>query len=471
MRKLFKRLSVAFAAALTLSVAAVLGTGCGGGKTISDPQKFIDAIKEDPEVDISLSSDLDFTGYDWEPLVYHGTLNGNGHTISNITIKKNTGDNVGIFSFGQLSVKNLKIENLNVNYFGDGKNIGGLVGYWRDNGNTKYDKEYIEGVEISGTINAMGATYVGGVVGYQKDGYGYEQAHYNKELSYSNIVSRVEVSGGSNVGGIVGEAKFGGGSSYTNFKDVKNYGTVTGIKSYVGGIVGANEGVTKYESCINYGEIKAQNRVGGIAGSVEEVEVFGCSNEGKITASESAGGVIGYQSKGKIEQCTNKGEISSRDKDGGGIVGTQEKGEGILACTNTGTVTGNACVGGIVGTQTGGKEILACTNTGTVEGDTHVGGIVGASKGEVMLISGCKNEGEIKGRDGVAGIVGACLDSLGKITFEEVLMATVSNCENAGKIYGTELHTSFICGNGDWEKHENNTHTGELYRNGVLIER
>ncbi|MBQ8229292.1 MAG: hypothetical protein IJZ32_01195 [Clostridia bacterium] len=454
MKKLVKRLSVVFATALTLSAVAVLGAGCGEKKKkISDPQKFIDVIKDNPKANISLSADLDFTGVEWEPLEYHGTLNGNGHTISNITVTKNEGSSIGIFSYGQLSVENLKIENLSVNYFGEGQYIGGLVGYWgvqyEDDFDGNFD-EYIKDVEISGTINAMGATYVGGVVGYQNCGF---QSYYDWEgNSLENIVSKVEVTGGSNVGGLVGEFNwksegwdYNVQDTYSLVKNLKNYGAVTGIKSYVGGIVGGNAFSAKYEGCVNYGEVKAQNRVGGIAGSVANAEFRGCSNEGKVHATETAGGVIGYQSGGRIVQCSNQGEVSTRDNDCGGIIGKQED----------------------------GKEILACTNTGAVSGKDYVGGIAGTLKGANMLVSACKNEGKITGGNLVGGVVGGCVSSLGSVLSGEALIAHVADCENAGQIFGTGEWIDYICGGAVWAKgtSENNTNTGELYRNGVLIEK
>ena len=460
MKKALKGGSIAFAAVLTLSAMAAIGTGCSEDKKIADPQKFIEEIKNNPQVDISLSSDLDFTGIEWEPLEYHGTLNGNGHTISNITITKNEGSSIGIFSYGQLSVENLEIENLSVNYFGEGKYIGGLVGYWGVNKND-FDNvfdEYIKDVKISGTVNAMGATYVGGVVGYQADGESRYEYEDDGGYSFYNVVSRMEVSGGSNVGGIVGrfsweeDWQFSRSDFYNGVKNVKNYGSVTAIKEVAGGIVGETADLAKYEGCVNYGEVKAQVKAGGIVGNAALTELVGCSNEGKVRASGKtglleegyAGGIVGYQTGGRIVECVNKGETSAKHKTCGGIVGCMED----------------------------GKEILACTNSGAVDGDTYIGGIAGSLKGANMLVSVCKNEGEIRGNNFIAGLIGGCLSNIGSIISNETLIASITNCENAGNIYGNGEWIDPFCGGVIWPTgtSENNTNTGELYRNGVRIE-
>lgn len=452
MKKHLKWLSCVITAVLTLSAVTVLGAGCKDGKKISDPQEFIDTIKEDPKADLYLDADLDFSGIDWEPLEYHGTLKGNGHTISNITIEEVEGDNIGIFSFGRFSIENLKIEKLSVTYLGTGSNIGGLVGYW---GTIQKESEgffddCITDVEISGTVNAIGATNVGGVVGFQHCG--------DTDNSFGNVTSRVDVTGSTNVGGIVGQFNWNEDWYYSNsgyssvIKKAVNYGSVTAMKETAGGIIGFNTDSAVYEKCWNHGTIKAKTHVGGIVGNAQEAEFLGCTNDGSVHALGNAGmleeafagGIVGYQQEGRIAQCTNKGEVSAKYSACGGIVGCQED-----------------C-----------KEILACTNQGKVSADQYVGGIAGSLKGSNMLVSTCKNEGMISGTDFVAGIVGVCLSNLGSIISNESQIAHMTNCENSGDIYGIGEWIGAIGAGSVWGTgtEGNNKNTGNLYRNGIIIE-
>lgn len=140
-----------------------------------------------------LKNDLDLAGQDWKPIGYdnensfRGTFNGNGHTISNLTIKgfdkfefqksipyKYT----GLFGYVyDATINNIKLENINISYFAenDYTHTGGLIGY-------AYGKNNISNIDVSGQIN-LGTSfyyiqkevldltckqnqYIGGIIGY-----------------------------------------------------------------------------------------------------------------------------------------------------------------------------------------------------------------------------------------------------------------------------------------------------------------
>lgn len=75
-----------------------------------------------------LGKDIDLSGKTWEIIgsegnPFTGELNGNGKKIKNLTINKDV-NNVGLFGYSTGSLKNVKLENVNVT----GKdNVGGLV--------------------------------------------------------------------------------------------------------------------------------------------------------------------------------------------------------------------------------------------------------------------------------------------------------------------------------------------------------
>ena len=110
------------------------------------------------------TADIDLSSYnagsDWEPIgsyspyaPFTGTFDGNGKTISNLTIKRSTTNYAGLFGFARYShIKNVKLEKVDVT---GQDNVGGLVGY-NDNG-------LIINSYATGTMT--GSKYVGGLVG------------------------------------------------------------------------------------------------------------------------------------------------------------------------------------------------------------------------------------------------------------------------------------------------------------------
>ena len=135
-------------------------------------------------------------GATWGP-PFTGAFDGNGHTISNLTIN-------GQGLFGQLEsvaeVRDLGL--INVNIFGPGDHIGGLVGW---------------------NYGHVAATYSTGVVRWQSEVGGL--VGYNAGV-VTHCYSAVAVSGNYNVGGLVGS----------------NGGAVT--HCYSTGAVRACEGIT-----------------------------------------------------------------------------------------------------------------------------------------------------------------------------------------------------------------------------------
>jgi hypothetical protein len=171
---------------------------------------------------------------------FTGTVDGNGHTISNLYIDRKNTVGVGLFGFVKRgTIVDLRMENVDVS---GGDASGGLVGQSK-NGAT------ISGASVTGVVD--GTEIVGGLVGQHKGG--------TIALSFTDVdvTSRSNVAG--QAGGLAGQ----------------NWGTVTKSKSsgdvsgtvIIGGLVGANtNGGTLTESYATgdvFGEIKI---VGGLVG-------------------------------------------------------------------------------------------------------------------------------------------------------------------------------------------------------------
>ena len=224
--------------------------------------------------DIDLSIDLSSYS-NWDPIGdadsgvgFTGTLDGNGYTISNLTINRPDEDGVGLFSFigdpntwtgGE--VRNLGIEAADIVGY---NSVGGLAG-------------------ISGTItncyvtgDVTGDIYTGGLVGYNvgsiTNSYAAAvsvmgNAHASGGLvgynfgTISNSYASGSITGGSRVGGLVG-GNYGG--TITNcYAD----GNVNGDMYYTGGLAGENIGIVtnSYATGLVQGAIDT----GGLVGRVD----------------------------------------------------------------------------------------------------------------------------------------------------------------------------------------------------------
>jgi hypothetical protein len=192
--------------------------------------------------DIDLSA---FDGKDGRPAfkvigTLGGVFDGNGHTVSHLTISG--GSYLGLF--GQLhstaSVCNLGLEAVDVN--GTGEYVGGLVG----------KNHYGTVISCYSTGTVRGARYVGGLVGHNDGG------------SIATSYSSGSVSGtGWDVGGLVGSNVGSITASYST-------GVVSGggselYASGVGGLAGYNAG--SIITCCSTGAVRGTTSdVGGLVG-------------------------------------------------------------------------------------------------------------------------------------------------------------------------------------------------------------
>lgn len=123
----------------------------------------LQAISNDMTADYELGCDIDLRGVDWIPLgasatqsstshkSFTGTFNGNGHTIKNLTISRNTTDTynfVGLFARIGGTIQNLVIQDANINVKGYNPVVGILGGRVFYETNTPQ----ITKVSVSGTI-------------------------------------------------------------------------------------------------------------------------------------------------------------------------------------------------------------------------------------------------------------------------------------------------------------------------------
>lgn len=339
---------------LTLSRATNYNVGLQ--KTVSGTKCIF------PDAYFVQTADIDMSDVEnFEPVCaidqwgWGGNYDGQGHTISNLTVKQSRGNSYRAGLFGEISlfgsVRNLKLVNPDVS------SANGFVG-------TVCGRSYgtIENVQAENAkvlMDNISSSYCGGITGY--------------------VINNGKV------------------------EDCTVSGSVKG-NNFVGGIAGNNNGA-KVRRCIVTATIERtpgnedSPSIGGIQGTFtrDTAMIEDCVFAGNIIliGNEEVGGILGESTgKGEVNRCWFAGQImhrgsSSSTADIGGIVGTA-KDVKINDCLSTGIVqsymTPNA--GGIAGVMSGQAAVKGSLMTGTVmvSGDVR-GNEIAAAVAEGCTIS------------------------------------------------------------------------------------
>jgi hypothetical protein len=211
-----------------------------------------EAAQKDKSINCTLSADINMAGKEWTPIgtdennSYNGIFDGNGNTITGLTVNQSEKYNAGLFgclgSGGK--VQNLTLENVNISgiYY-----VGSVVG-------TNFGT--VSGCTASGNITGT-ETLVGGVVGWNKG-------------TVTGCTASGNISGRRNTGGVVGE-------NVGTVTACHATGDVTGTEEAAGGVVGWNY----------YGTVTACYHV-----------------IGDVTCPKWAGSVVGYNGGvGTVTAC------------------------------------------------------------------------------------------------------------------------------------------------------------------------
>jgi hypothetical protein len=279
---------------------------------------------------------------------FTGSMDGQGHVISNLFINRPVQDYVGLFGTidSGASIRELGLEDASI----------------------------------------TGHDFVGSLIGIN------EQADI--EFCYATGV----VSGNYQVGGLLG---------YHNGGNVTNcYATADATgDDYVGGLVGYNE--APLSSCHATGTVTGGSDAGGLIGYLSSGDLTACHATGAVTGSGDTGGLVGYLSSGSLTSCNATGTVAGTDHVGG-LVGTNLSGNPITACFATGAVTGTAQgVGGLVGDNSG--AVTSCYATGAVSGDTYFGGFIGAN---YSTVTACYATGAVTGNAYFGAFIGQNYDDV-----------------------------------------------------------
>lgn len=315
----------------------------------------------------------------WTPVVFNGTFDGNGKTISGLcTLSEVSG--VGFFAWAQGAVKNLTIKD---SYFRGPSKVAGIVGQIRDFEDHEKDTDLVIALEITNCVSYAEIVvtdkngYSGGILG------GANRAN-QIDLTISGCVNYGKLTfdrekDNAFIGGIAGQLN----GRHILVENCANYGDIVCGRPGTGGIIGqmggsamtAEDGTyVKALNCINYAAVSADRISGGITGRIYANGIVeNCANLGTVTINMTGknaaqyGAIVGVSAGGAVnnsvyvEGCaTNSGEPETAS---GSVYGTAK----ALADINsdaTATELGDAFA--IVD---GALVIKAAANAGKVEAD------------------------------------------------------------------------------------------------------
>ena len=211
---------------------------------------------------------------------FTGIFDGNGHTISNLTIAASSKNYVGLFGYvgtgGQ--IKNLGVKKTVIlgNY-----SVGGLAGL---------NYGTITSCYATGSVGGpVGSQFVGGLVG----------------LSYGTIMS--------------------------SFATV----AIDGYANCAGGLVGQNYSGT-IASCFATGSVQGSLNVGGLAGNIISGSITTCYSTGAVSSTNgSVGGLVGSGSS-TVTNCFWDTQTSGRATSAGGTGKTTAEMKTLSTFTNAG---------------------------------------------------------------------------------------------------------------------------------------
>ena len=333
-----------------LSPWSPLPVFAGGTGTASDPflistAEQLRSIANDPLLinsHFALIDDIALTGEVFWPIgsqrfPFAGTFDGRGRTITGLVIRRDAGDNVGLFAVvdGRAAqIRNIVLAGPHIEAPAS-ENVGALAGYVH------------AGCFAQCAVtdaNVIGDVKVGGFIGWN-DG----------------IVSDCHVDG------VVAANRYVGGLVGYNRNTVERCAAIcmTSGDFMTGGLVGCHLGqvVDSYSEGVTSGN----DWVGGLAGGGDvPARVERCFSSGTVTGTRRVGGLMG-QSCGTVASCYARADVHGQSQVGG-LVGDAFRLTVIRRCYCAGSVAGEFDFGAIIGSMDEAADIVSCLWNATAAG-------------------------------------------------------------------------------------------------------
>ncbi len=259
---------------------------------------------------------------------FTGNLDGQDHTVTNLTINRPSTDYVGVF--GYIS-----------------------------------EPAWVTRLNLANAA-ILGQGYVGGIAAWS-EGTSFSHCRFS-----GNVTAPIR-----SVGSMLG------GGERTVLTNCSASAEITSTGPRVGGLVG--EGTdTKLTQCTFSGNVFGDDFVGGLIGLDSDGTIIQCHTVVSVTAIGSAiGGLAGFH-RGTLTQSSAQGSVNSGDGEAGGLVG-RTTGSIITQVFASVTVTSTGeNTGGLIGEVQSPSTIAYAYSTGEITGTSSVGGLIGDNSGIVF---------------------------------------------------------------------------------------
>ena len=256
-----------------------------------------------------LTANIDLNGLPWTPIgnsfsdallegsnyrIFAGNFDGNGYTISNVSIGSETApleaDVFGLFGATAGKISNLNLDTVSIHGIAKIASIGAVIGF--AGGLVGYSGGYIENCHVTGLTmdmsapsNVYAAAYcVGGLVGVL------DETQLINECSVSGSIT--EKAGKGSIGGLIGELGKAAKITYSRSDVTVNVKADSRGGANVGGFIGKGNGKTDAEriirNCYATGNVTGGAYTGGFAGGLWGLNIKNCYASGNVSQAAAA---------------------------------------------------------------------------------------------------------------------------------------------------------------------------------------
>ena len=289
------------------------------------------------EKNFVLTANIDLNGLPWTPIansfsdallggsdyrVFAGNFDGNGYTISNVSIGSEAApleaDVFGFFGATEGKISNLNLDTVSIHGIAKVASIGAVVGFAGGlvgSSGGSIENCHVTGLtmDMSAPSNVYAAAYwVGGLVG---------------ALDGTQLINECSVSGGitekagkGSIGGLIGELGKAAKITYSRSNVTVNVKADSRGGADVGGFIGKGNGKTDAETvirnCYATGNVTGGAYAGGFAGSLWGLNIKNCYASGNVSqAAVAMASFVGTDASdslyyGSITNCFTTGSVT-----------------------------------------------------------------------------------------------------------------------------------------------------------------
>ncbi len=286
-----------------------------------------------------LTADINLNNKDWTPIansfsdallggsdyrVFAGNFDGNGYTISNVSIGSETApleaDVFGFFGATEGKISNLNLDTVSIHGIAKVASIGAVVGFagglvGSSGGSIENCRVTGLTMDMSAPSNVYAAAYwVGGLVG---------------ALDGTQLINECSVSGGitekagkGSIGGLIGELGKAAKITYSRSNVTVNVKADSRGGADVGGFIGKGNGENNPETvisnCYAMGSVTGGAYSGGFAGSLYGLNIKNCYATGDVTGAAGSMGTFAgtdgsnIKEYGSVTNCYTTGTLSGK---------------------------------------------------------------------------------------------------------------------------------------------------------------